>query len=221
MIKLYLNGSATENGKKRNAIQAKLDHATSEVKRLKLELSEMEKKDEINESMRKWLFENNPSSQGGSTLLHWSQSATLGHLDIYKSVMENAVDKNPEDKEGTTPLHCAADNGHLDICQLILKNMEEKCPKDEVGWTPLHCSAGKGHTLIHKMIMTVSSDKNPEDTGGYTPLHSAAENGHVELCRLIMDEIKDIFPKITPLHLATRGGHTAVKDLIIEYVEKN
>ena len=71
------------------------------------------------------------------------------------------------------------------------------------------------------LIMTVSSDKNPENTGGYTPLHSAAEIAHVELCRLIMDEIKDIFPKITPLHLATRGGHTAVKDLIIEYVEKN
>jgi ankyrin repeat protein len=223
VMKLYLNWSATENGKKRNAIQAKLDHATSEVKRLKSELSEMEKKDEINKSMCKWLFKNNPSSQGGSTLLHWS--ATLGHLYIYQSVMEKAVDKNPKDKEGTTPLHCAADNGHLDICQLILKNTEEKCPKDEVGWTPLHCSAEKGHTLIHKMIMTVSSDKNPEDTGGYTPLHSAAENGHVELCRLIMDEIKDIFPKtedkITPLHLATRGGHTAVKDLIIEYVEKN
>ena len=104
MIKLYLNGSATENGKKRNAIQAKLDHATSEVKRLKLELSEMEKKDEISESMRKWLFENNPSSQGGSTLLHWSQSATLGHLDIYKSVMEKAAKKPQRIKK--EQLHC-------------------------------------------------------------------------------------------------------------------
>ena len=62
-IKLFF--SATENGKKRNAIQAELDHATSEVKRLKSELSEMEKKDEVNKSMRKWLFNNNPSSQGG------------------------------------------------------------------------------------------------------------------------------------------------------------
>ena len=95
MIKLFF--SATENGKKRSAVQSELDHATSEVKRLK---SEMEKKDEFNESMCKWLFKNNPSSQSGSTLLHWS--ATLGHLDIYKSVMEKAANKNPEDKEGTT-----------------------------------------------------------------------------------------------------------------------
>ena len=220
VIKLYLNWrSATENRKKRNAIQAELDHATSEAKRLK---SEMDKKDEINKSMHRWIFKNNPSNKDGSTLLHWS--ATLGHLDIYQSVMENAVDKNPEDKDGTTPLHCAADNGHLDICQLIVKNTEEKCSKDECGWTPLHCSARKGNTLIHKMIMTVSNDKNPEDTDGYTPLHAAAEYGHVELCRLIMDVIDDIFPKTkdktTPLHLATQKGHTAVKDLILEYVAK-
>ena len=57
-MKLFF--SATEN-----AIQAELDHATSEVKRLKSELSEMEKKDEVNKSMRMWLFKNNPSSQGG------------------------------------------------------------------------------------------------------------------------------------------------------------
>ena len=57
-MKLFF--SATEN-----AIQAELDHATSEVKRLKSELSEMEKKDEVNKSMRKWLFNNNPSNQGG------------------------------------------------------------------------------------------------------------------------------------------------------------
>ena len=60
-IKLFF--SATESGKKGNALQSELDQAKSEVKRLK---SEMKKKDEI----YKWLFENNPSDQGGSTLLH-------------------------------------------------------------------------------------------------------------------------------------------------------
>ena len=59
---IKLNWSATENGKKRTTFRAKLDQANTEVKRLKSELSEMEKKDE---SMCKWLFENNPSSQGG------------------------------------------------------------------------------------------------------------------------------------------------------------
>ena len=225
-FKLYL--SATENVKKRDAIQADLDLAESEVKRRK---SEMAKKSMteflflVEEKVKtSWSWKTYESTtKDGRSLLHWA--ADYGNLDIYQSVMDKVPDKNPKDKEGTTPLHCAADNGHLGICQLILKNTEQKCPKDEVGWTPLHCSAGKGHTLIHKMIMTVSSDKNPEDTGGYTPLHSAAENGHVELCRLIMDEIEDIFPKtedkITPLHLATRGGHIAVKDLILKYVEKN
>ena len=138
-IKLFF--SATESGKESNTVQSELDQATSEVKRLKSALSEMGK------------FKNN---KDGSTLLH--MFATRGHLDTYKSVMENAVDKNPKDKEGRTPLHYAADYGHPDICQLILNYTEEKCPKDVFGWTPLHYSAREGHYLVYKMIMSVSND---------------------------------------------------------------
>ena len=221
-FKLYL--SATENVKKRTAIQADLDLAESEAKRRK---SEMAKKSMlkflflVEDKVKTWNWRTNESTtKNGRSLLHWA--ADYGNLDIYQSIMDKVPDKNPKDKNGITPLHCAADVGHLNICQLILNNVTDKCPKGKNGHTPLHCSARKGHTLIHKLIMTVSNEKNPEDTVGYTPLHSAAENGHVELCRLIMDEIEDIFPKTvdktTPLHLATRGGHTAVEDLIREYM---
>jgi hypothetical protein len=131
-IKLYL--SATENVKKRDAIQAKLDLAESEAKRMK---SEMSKK-----SMHQFLFfveskfktdwsKNIPSTKDGRTLLHWA--ADYGNVDIYQSVMEKVPDKNPMDKRGITPLHCAADVGHPDICELILKNTTEKGPKSKNG----------------------------------------------------------------------------------------
>ena len=131
-IKLYL--SATENVKKRDAIQAKLDLAESEAKRMK---SEMSKK-----SMHQFLFfveskfktdwsKNIQSTKDGRTLLHWA--ADYGNVDIYQSVMEKVPDKNPMDKRGITPLHCAADVGHPDICELILKNTTEKGPKSKNG----------------------------------------------------------------------------------------
>ena len=53
--KLYF--SSTGNAKERDAIQADLNRAESEAKRLK---SEMAKKDEINKSMHEWIFFKNP-----------------------------------------------------------------------------------------------------------------------------------------------------------------
>ena len=124
-FKLYF--SATENGKKRNAIQADLDRAELEAKRMK---SEMDKKDEINKSMHKWMelmVKNDPNNKEGKTLLH--MAAVNGNVDIYRTVMEKVPDKNPKDLKGGTPLHCAAYLGHLDICELILKNTKISHPK--------------------------------------------------------------------------------------------
>ena len=79
-FKLYL--SATENVKKRDAIQADLDLAESEAKRLK---PEMTKKDEINKSIFEWMFKKNPSDADGSTLLHWA--AKNDHFDLFQSIL--------------------------------------------------------------------------------------------------------------------------------------
>ena len=226
-FKLYL--SATENVKKRDAIQADLDLAESEAKRRK---SEMAKKSMleflflVEEKVKTTWYKDDYTTKDGRTLLHWA--ADYGNLDIYRSIMDKVPDKNPKSKNGVTPLHCAADVGHLDLCQLILNNVTDKCPKNKDGHTPLHCSARKGHTLIHQMIMETLEDKNPAQIkgnhAGYTPLHAAAENGHVEVCRLIMDAVEDFSPKTkdktTPLQLAAKNGHRAVQALILTYAAK-
>ena len=84
LIKLYL--PATGNVKKRDAIQADLDRAESEAKRLK---SEMAKKDEVYKSMHEWMFKNNPSNASGTTLLHWA--AANEQLDIFRSIIEHGL----------------------------------------------------------------------------------------------------------------------------------
>ena len=118
LIKLYL--PATGNVKKRDAIQADLDSAKSEAKRLK---SEMTKKDEINKSIFEWMFKNNPSNAAGSTLLHWA--AENENVDLFQSIFKEVQDKNPKDKNGQTPLHFAARNGQMVICEMILKEVQE------------------------------------------------------------------------------------------------
>ena len=53
-------------------------------------------------------------------------------------------DKNPSDKEGTTPLHTAAFKGHEKVFQFIFGEIQDKNPKDQDGWTPLHFAAAQG-----------------------------------------------------------------------------
>jgi ankyrin repeat protein len=47
------------------------------------------------------------------------------------------IDENPEQVNGLTPLHLAAQNGNREICELILDSIQYKMPKDQNGKTPV------------------------------------------------------------------------------------
>ena len=90
--------SATENVRKRNAIQAELDFDESEAKRRKSEMAKKSMYDFLFfvESKVKTDWVRNtliPCTKDGRTLLHWA--ADYGNVDIYQSVMEKFSDKNP------------------------------------------------------------------------------------------------------------------------------
>ena len=48
-----------------------------------------------------------------------------GYFSICQLILENVIDKNPEDGFGTTPLFLADQHGHTLICELIKESMEK------------------------------------------------------------------------------------------------
>ena len=50
-------------------------------------------------------------------------AAIQGHLDVWKLLAENLLDKNPKDESGRTPFHLAALEGHLQIFKQIIKEV--------------------------------------------------------------------------------------------------
>ena len=46
-----------------------------------------------------------------------------GYFSICQLILENVIDKNPEDGFGTTPLFLADQHGHTLICDLIKESM--------------------------------------------------------------------------------------------------
>ena len=49
--------------------------------------------------------------------------------------MHYLENKNPKNREGTTPLHLAAENGFYDICKIITESIQncDKNPVDGIG----------------------------------------------------------------------------------------
>ena len=113
-------------------------------------------------------------------------------MEICSVIIEKTEDKNPADhKDGSTPLHHAAENGHLAICSLIIGNIEDKNPaENNNGYTALHYAAIKGHLDICKLIVEKVKNKNPESFNG-TPLHLAAKYGHLKICKLLIENGAD------------------------------
>ena len=62
--------------------------------------------------------------------------------------METALDKNPCNNTGRTPLHSAAQYGHLEICQLICENIVDLDPHTINGLTPISLANANGHLEI-------------------------------------------------------------------------
>ena len=150
-------------------------------------------------------------------------AAIKGHLEVFKLIFVNALDRNPAtEREKLTPLHLAAQNGHFEICKHIIENIEDKNPLAKYERTPLHTAVANGHIENGRLMINNILDINSVDAYGETPLHM--RNGHLEICWIIMKDKNpaenpaDFFGK-TPLHLAAEHGHFEICQLLIADID--
>ena len=100
-------------------------------------------------------------------------------------ILDEVNDKNPKDKDGTTPLHWAANKGHFEIFKLIMESADEKSPVDNHGDTLLHYAADAGHFDVCKHILIKNvTNKSHLNNVGKTPKDFAIRNGHMHLLSL-------------------------------------
>ena len=67
-------------------------------------------------------------------------------------------------KQGTIPLHLAAENGHTEaVSILISKSAAQLNAKDNLGRTPLHMAAANGHAELLTLLISQGSDVNVQD----------------------------------------------------------
>ena len=79
-----------------------------------------EESESTEENLKKFNFKATP--------LHIA--AVNGNLDLYKLIMNNVDEVNPETNNGKTPLHMAVTNGHMELSKMIIERIENKNPSD-------------------------------------------------------------------------------------------
>ena len=59
--------------------------------------------------------------------------------------MTATTNPNTPDKEGWTPIHCAAKEGNLEILRLLMTSTGNPNAPGNYGWTSIHISAWKDY----------------------------------------------------------------------------
>ncbi len=152
----------------------------------------------------------------GRTPLH--SAALSGHRDIAEFLLANGAEVNAKDKEGMTPLHCAATASPIDssellkgVAELLLDNGAEVNAEDKSGFTPLILAAWSGDKDVAELLLARGADVDAKDDRGRTSLHGALMTGYKDLVEVLLANKADVNSKDnsgeTPLHVAAAQGN--------------
>nr|XP_047128806.1 transient receptor potential cation channel subfamily A member 1-like isoform X2 [Hydra vulgaris]XP_047128807.1 transient receptor potential cation channel subfamily A member 1-like isoform X2 [Hydra vulgaris] len=150
---------------------------------------------------------------------------------ILKYLLEQQVNVNAKDMNGSTPLHYAAMRGNAIAAEMLLlqKNINIEAI-DQSKMTPLHCSSSAGSYNVCHLLLEYGAKILCQDKENMTPLHFAAMEGHLDIAKLLFEyaEIQGgttLRTKLilsvdreeqSALHLAVENNHIDIVKFCIE-----
>ncbi|XP_015164397.1 ankyrin-1-like isoform X1 [Solanum tuberosum] len=115
-----------------------------------------------------------------------SFAATEGQLKMCKYLVEELkIDVNDRDKEGQTPVLCAAREGHTATVQYLIEKGADPATPSTSG-AALHNAAGNGHIELVKLLLSKGVDVDLQSDAG-TPLMWAAGLGQEDAVKVLLE----------------------------------
>ncbi|KAI6171416.1 Kallikrein-4 [Aphelenchoides bicaudatus] len=148
-------------------------------------------------------------------------SASYGHTECVRTLLNNGADITHQTHQGYTALHIASKYGNYDVVKaLIDKDPSLVNATDKDHWLPLHFAARNGHCDIVKLLVDNGADVNAlarfgDDNSITSPsvsaLYWAARYGNLECVRILLGNGADITHRTndgeTALHIASKYGN--------------
>lgn len=150
--------------------------------------------------------------------------------EVFSLLLQNAS-VNDVDKNGWTPLHCAACNGHLDVLTVLCNSYGvDLNSQTDSGSTVLHYlmrlkefKSEEDKTNYHRLLDLMKqkgASINIHATRGITPLHEACLRGNAIGVKWLVESGAKIASAsdigFAPLHFAVQGKSLEVIKLLIE-----
>jgi ankyrin repeat protein len=94
------------------------------------------------------------------------------------------------DKEGSTPLHCAAWKGHVGVAELLLDagaEVNARNQNEHYGDTPLHAAAHGNQRAVAELLIARGADVHARSCNGRTPLEETAIHNATAVAKLLQE----------------------------------
>eukprot|EP00012_Vannella_robusta_P006723 CAMPEP_0206201394 /NCGR_PEP_ID=MMETSP0166-20121206/11513_1 /ASSEMBLY_ACC=CAM_ASM_000260 /TAXON_ID=95228 /ORGANISM="Vannella robusta, Strain DIVA3 518/3/11/1/6" /LENGTH=805 /DNA_ID=CAMNT_0053620043 /DNA_START=36 /DNA_END=2449 /DNA_ORIENTATION=- len=152
------------------------------------------------------------------------------NLEITKLLIKKKADVNVQERNGWTPLHCAANEGKLKICEMLLNTDGiDVGILNKDGTSVLHYLVRSNpdtadqaqYEEVLRLYIDKRGDIDSQSKHGESALHQSCLRGNITAVKFLLKNKAqiNILNKIgeTPLHYAVRASQKEIIQLLLEY----